>query len=72
MPIAAVAANVSAFTTEAVSPPEKVTVSPTSNSSVVAVYFKTLFDKLTTVPVAPLTLLVNAVSYTHLTLPTKA
>ena len=43
-------------------PPEKVTVSPTSNSLVVAVYFKSGAVKSTTVPVAPLTLLVNVSS----------
>ena len=50
------------MTTIAVVPPEKVTVSPTSNSLVVAVYFKSGAVKLTTVPVAPLTLLVNVSS----------
>ena len=60
--IEAVAVKLFAFTTTAVSPPENVTVSPTSNSLVVAVYFKRGADKLTTVPVAPLTLLVNVSS----------
>ena len=50
------------FTTTAVSPPENVTVSPASNALVVTVYFKRGDDKLTTVPVAPLMLLVNVSS----------
>ena len=50
------------FTTTTVSPPEKVTVSPTSKAPDVTVYFKRGADKLTTVPVAPLILLVNVSS----------
>ncbi len=50
------------FTTTAVVPPENVTVSSISNSLVVAVYFKRGAVKSTTVPVAPLTLLVNVSS----------
>ena len=50
------------FTTTAVSPPEKVTVSPASNAPDVTVYFKRGAVKSTTVPVAPLTLLVNVSS----------
>ena len=50
------------FTTTAVSPPEKVTVSSTSKAPDVTVYFKRGAVKLTTVPVAPLMLLVNVSS----------
>ena len=50
------------FTTTAVSPPEKVTVSPSSKAPDVTVYFKRGAVKLTTVPVAPLILLVNVSS----------
>ena len=60
--IAVVPVSGSDFTTTAVSPPEKVTVSPSSNAPVVTVYFKRGADKLTTVPVAPLMLLVNVSS----------
>ena len=49
------------MTTISVVPPEKVTVSPTSNSLVVGYILKAVV-KLTTVPVAPLTLLVNVSS----------
>ena len=57
--IAVVPVRGSDFTTTAVGPSEKVTVSPTSNALVVAVYFKRGAVKPTTVPVAPLTLLLN-------------
>ena len=60
--IVVVPVRLSDFTTTTVSPPEKVTVSPTSNSPDVTVYFKRGADKLTTVPVAPLILLVNVSS----------
>ena len=50
-PIVAVAVRLFDLTTIAVVPPEKVTVSPTSNSLVVAVYFKSGAVKSTTVPV---------------------
>ena len=60
--IAVVPVRGSDFTTIAVSPPEKVTVSPASNALVVAVYFKRGAVKPTTVPVAPLILLVNVSS----------
>ena len=60
--IAVVPVSGSDFTTTAVSPPEKVTVSPTSKAPDVTVYFKRGADKLTTVPVAPLMLLVNVSS----------
>ena len=60
--IAVVPVSGSDFTTIAVSPPEKVTVSPASNAPDVTVYFKRGAVKLTTVPVAPLTLLVNVSS----------
>ena len=60
--IAVVAATASDFTTIAVLPSEKVTVSVTSNELVVAVYFKRGAVKSTTVPVAPLILDVNVSS----------
>ena len=62
VPIAVVPVSGSDFTTTAVSPPEKVTVSPASKAPDVTVYFKRGADKLTTVPVAPLILLVNVSS----------
>ena len=57
--MAVVAVRLSDFATTAVVLPEKVTVSSISNSLVVAVYFNKGAVKSTTVPVAPLTLLVN-------------
>ena len=62
VPIVVVPVSGSDLTTTAVSPPEKVTVSPTSKVPDVTVYFKRGADKLTTVPVAPLILLVNVSS----------
>ena len=47
------------FETRAVVLPENVIVSPAASELVVAVYFKRGAVKSTTVPVAPLTLLVN-------------
>ena len=60
--IAVVAVRLLDLTTTAVVPPENVTVSPSSNTLVVAVYFKRGTVKSTTVPVAPLTLLENVSS----------
>ena len=62
MLIAVVAVRLLDLATIAVVLPENVTVSPTSNSLVVAVYFKRGAVKSTTVPVALLTLLVNVSS----------
>ena len=58
----AVPVSGSDFATTAVPPPEKVTVSSTTNALVVAVYFKRGDVKSTTVPVAPLILDVNVSS----------
>ena len=60
--IAVVPVTGSDLATIAVSPPEKVTVSPTSKAPDVTVYFKRGSVKLTTVPVAPLILLVKVSS----------
>ena len=61
-PIVAVPVKGSAFATIAVSPLENVTVSVSSNSLVVAVYFKRGAVKSITVPVAPLMFDVNVSS----------